>query len=190
MMPLLGHSHINLLILMNKFVARYGDEMLHISLNATMEGLGAITPLETQVGFSGLGHLGGSRSLHLFSIVLGSGGDSRLDRRVCGGMNAQMATQIRIGRESEREPEIVKLGDELLHPVRRHDGAPCFQGKDDLPLRVGPMNSPWDAACEVKNAISRVGMGDSLVQHLVLQPLAAGDFGFNYIRISSVHGAR
>lgn len=72
---------------------------------------------------------------------------------------------------------IVKLGDELVDPVRRHDGVPCFQGKDDLPLRVGPMNGPWNAACEVIDAISRVSMGDSFVQHLVLQPLAAGDFG-------------
>ena len=100
MMPLLGHSHINLLIFMNKFVARYGDEMLNISLNATMEGLGAITALESQVGFSSLGHLRGNRSLHRFRIVLGSGGDSRLDRRVRSGMNAQMATQIRIGLKS------------------------------------------------------------------------------------------
>ena len=100
MMPLLGHSHVNLLIFINKFVARYGDEMLNISLNATMEGLGAITALEPQVGFCRLGHLGGIRPLHLFRIVLGSGRDSRLDRRVRGGMNAQMATQIRISPKS------------------------------------------------------------------------------------------
>jgi hypothetical protein len=40
------------------------------------------------------------------------------------------------------------------------------------------MNGPWNAACEVVNAISRVSMGDSFVQHFVLQPLKAGDFGF------------
>jgi hypothetical protein len=72
---------------------------------------------------------------------------------------------------------IVKLGGELLDPVRRHDGAPCFQGEDDLPLRVGPVNRTWNAACEIVNAISRVSMGDSFVQHFVLQPLTAGDFG-------------